>query len=148
MLTETLGFRKTNEHINRFRFEAGAGGPGCCVDILCQPELIPGSMGAGIVHHVAWQIKDDAAQLLMQKKLQAVGMNVTPVMDRNYFHSIYFHSPGGVLFEVATNPPGFLIDETKESLGTQLKLPSWLEKHREEIEKALPKITSPKKYGK
>ena len=147
LMTETLGFRKINEHINRFRFEAGVGGPGFIVDILCQPDLIPGSMGAGIVHHVAWQIKDDESQKLMQKKLQTAGMNVTPVMDRNYFNSIYFLSPGGVLFEVATNPPGFLIDETKDSLGSHLKLPSWLEKRRDEIERVLPKVNLPGKNG-
>jgi glyoxalase family protein len=100
-------------------------------------------MGPGIVHHVAWQVADDAAQDRMRKRLQAAGMRVTPVIDRNYFHSIYFPSPGRILFEVATNGPGFLIDEDMDALGAHLKLPAWLEGQRSILENTLPELTFP-----
>jgi glyoxalase family protein len=92
------------------------------------------------VHHVAWRTPDDAEQLAWQQEISERGLRVTPVMDRQYFHSIYFREPGGVLFEIATDPPGFTLDETPEQLGRQLKLPPWLEPRRAEIEHALPQL--------
>jgi glyoxalase family protein len=96
-------------------------------------------MGAGSVHHIAFRVKDDESQLEWQKVLSRQ-LGVTPVQDRTYFHSIYFREPGGVLFELATDPPGFALDEPLESLGQTLRLPAWLESHRREIERYLPKI--------
>ena len=102
-----------------------------------------GTMGAGIVHHVAFRVPDDAAQTTWQETLQARGFGVSPVMDRQYFHSIYFREPGGVLFELATDPPGFTADEPLESLGTRLCLPDWLEGNRALIEKSLVPLRLP-----
>jgi glyoxalase family protein len=92
------------------------------------------------VHHVAFRTPDDAQQAQWHEKIINAGHNVSPVMDRSYFHSIYFREPGGVLFEIATNVPGFTADEPPATLGTRLQLPPWLEEHRTEIERALPKV--------
>jgi glyoxalase family protein len=92
---------------------------------------------------VAWRTADDAQQLAWREELSATGIHVTPVMDRQYFHSIYFREPGGVLFEIATDPPGFLKDESLEALGTRLMLPPWLEARRSEVEALLPELTLP-----
>jgi glyoxalase family protein len=148
LMISILGFRKVSEEDNRFRIESGSGGPGTYVDILVNPNLLPGRMGVGVVHHVAWRAKDDEVQVAFQAKLIDESYNVTPVIDRNYFHSIYFKEPGNILFEIATDPPGFMTDESKENLGTSLKLPPWLESRREEIEKALPKVSLPFELSK
>ena len=139
-LLHTMGFRKVAEEGNRFRFEVGAGGTGARADVLCVSEAPHGRLGAGTVHHVAWRAADDDDQKAWRSVLAGGDYDVTPVMDRCYFHSIYFREPGGVLFELATDPPGFAIDEAVESLGEQLKLPIWLERYRQEIEKAVPPI--------
>ena len=110
------------------------------MDILCSPDALKGVAGYGTVHHVAFATPNDATQLQARDKLVKFGLNVTPVIDREYFHSIYFREPGGVLFEVATLPPGFTIDEPLEHLGESLKLPPWEEKNRRVIEKTLPSI--------
>lgn len=98
-------------------------------------------MSVGTVHHVAFRAADDATQLAWRERLVAAGLNVTPVLDRQYFKSIYFREPGGVLFEIPTDPPGFAIDETPEQLGTALKLPPWLEPQRARIQQALPALS-------
>jgi len=139
-LLATMGFRKVAEEGNRFRFEVGEGGAGARADVLCAAEAPHGRLGAGTVHHVAWRAADDEDQKSWRERLVEHDLDVTPVMDRSYFHSIYFREPGGVLFELATDPPGFAIDEPIESLGESLKLPVWLERYRSEIEKALPPI--------
>jgi glyoxalase family protein len=100
-------------------------------------------MGVGVVHHVAWRTPNDATQLQVRETLVRSSLGVTPVIDRNYFHSIYFNEPGGVIFEVATDPPGFMIDETKDALGSSLKLPEQYEPRRFDIERALPPIRIP-----
>jgi glyoxalase family protein len=100
-------------------------------DLLC----------TGIVHHIAWRTPDDASQLAARSELVSAGFNVSPVMDRNYFHSIYYREPGGVLFEIATDPPGFSVDESPEDLGSKLMLPPWLEGHRSFLEATLPPLT-------
>jgi hypothetical protein len=97
----------------------------------------------GSVHHVAWRTPGDEQQLAWREKLIRLGLEVTPVRDRQYFHSIYFNEPGGVLFEIATDPPGFAIDEPSEQLGTHLKLPPWLETTRPMLEKVLPPLHLP-----
>jgi glyoxalase family protein len=100
-----------------------------------------GAGGTGIVHHIAWRTPDDASQLAARSELVSAGFNVSPVMDRNYFHSIYYREPGGVLFEIATDPPGFSVDESPEDLGSKLMLPPWLEGHRSFLEATLPLLT-------
>jgi len=97
-------------------------------------------MGAGAVHHVAWRTPDDLQQSLWLKTLQGQGFRVSPIMDRNYFHSIYFREPGGVLFEIATDPPGFTVDQPLDELGKKLVLPAWLEPNREKIQRLLPAL--------
>lgn len=140
LLVKHLAFRKIKEDKNRTRYESGSGGPGTYVDILELPNGSKGRMGAGIVHHIAYRIKDDESQLELRRYLMKHGYAVSEVRDRNYFHSIYFYEPGGILFEGATDPPGFTLDEPLEELGTHLMLPEWLEKNRNEIENVLPKI--------
>jgi glyoxalase family protein len=137
---ETMGFRKVGEQGNRFRFDVGKGGAGARVDVLCASEASYGNVAVGIVHHVAWRVADDNSQRSWRSRLVNKHLNVTPVIDRCYFHSIYFREPGGVLFELATDPPGFAIDEPPEKLGEALKLPSWLEPNRKRIEQVLQPI--------
>jgi glyoxalase family protein len=137
---ETMGFRKVAEQGNHLRFDVGQGGSSARLDVLCASEAAYGSVAAGIVHHVAWRVADDDSQRSWRTRLVNKHLNVTPVIDRCYFHSIYFREPGGVLFELATDPPGFAIDEPPEKLGEALKLPSWLEPSRKRIEQALPPI--------
>ena len=104
-----------------------------------------GRVAAGSVHHIAFRAKDKHEQLKWREYLVDLGYNVTPVIDRTYFHSIYFREPGGVLFEIATEPPGFTLDEKLEELGTHLRLPPWMESARSQIETILPPIQVPRK---
>ncbi len=143
LLTTTLGFRLIKQEGNRYRYASEGGGPGALVDILCQPDARPGVVSVGTVHHVAWRTPDDEQQKLWREDLVRAGSNVTPVIDRKYFHSIYFREPGGVLFEIATDPPGFTVDERKEELGTRLMLPPQLEPFREQLNQALPSVKMP-----
>ena len=146
LLTETFGYRLINESENRFRFvSTDDSASGRIIDLLCQPDTAMGRVAAGSVHHIAFRAKDDAEQLQWREHLVDLGYNVTPVMDRDYFHSIYFREPGGVLFEIATDPPGFTLDEKLEELGTHLRLPPWMESARSQIEKILPRIQVPTK---
>lgn len=140
LLTDTMQHRLIGEEEGRFRFEAGTGGPGNYVDILHSPKDVHALQGAGSVHHVAFSTDSDETQLVVQQQLIEAGYQVTPVQDRNYFNSIYFREPGGILFEVATNPPGFAVDEPVSALGTALKLPAQYESRRAKIESALPEI--------
>ena len=143
LMTETLGFRQTGETEGRTRFEAGDGGPGNTVDVANGSGFPRGTMGVGTVHHVAFRVPDEQTQLELREKVAALGYNVTHVLDRNYFRSIYFREPGGVLFEIATDPPGFTVDEDPERLGESLKLPPWLEPRREQLEEVLPPLSVP-----
>lgn len=138
-LVEQLDYIFIKEKENRFRFSSNED-PGNFVDILCSPDSLKGIAGYGTVHHVAFATVNDDTQHAARENLLAFGVNVTPVLDRVYFHSIYFREPGGVLFEIATIPPGFTVDETLEQLGQSLKLPPWEEKNRTLIEKKLPVI--------
>jgi glyoxalase family protein len=140
LLTDRLGFRLADEGDGRFRFAAGDGGPGALVDVVAQPAAPRGLVAAGTVHHVAWRAPDDPAQESWRSELVASGIDVTPILDRRYFHSIYFREPGGVLFEIATDNPGFATDEPVAELGTGLRLPPWLEPERARIEAALPEL--------
>src|ERR1019366_4748611 len=115
-------------------------GPGKSIDILTSPDGVRAKNGMGTVHHVAMAIAESGAQLELREALVRAGIQVTPVIDRSYFQSIYFREPGGVLFEVATTAPGFMVDEPIEELGRGLKLPPWEEAKRAEIEEALPPV--------
>jgi glyoxalase family protein len=143
LMTETLGFRQTGQAEGRTRFEAGEGGPGNTVDVANGTGFPRGTIGVGTVHHVAFRVPDEETQLELREKVAALGYNVTPVLDRNYFRSIYFREPGGVLFEIATDPPGFAADEDPEHLGESLKLPLWLEPQRDQLEEVLTPLRVP-----
>lgn len=146
LITETFGYRLAGESGNRFRFlSADDSASGRIIDLLCQPDMAMGRVAAGSVHHIAFRAKDEAEQLRWRERLVDLGYNVTPVIDRTYFHSIYFREPGGVLFEIATDPPGFALDEKVKELGTHLRLPSWMESARTQIEEILPPIHVPGK---
>ena len=141
LLADSFGFNLAGQHDNRFRFRAsGSGSLGSRVDLLCQPDLSRAALGAGRVHHIAWRTEDDESEKQWRRHLASLDFDVTPVMDRQYFHSIYFREPGGVLFEIATDPPGFTFDESAGELGTGLKLPPWLEHRRTAIERVLPPL--------
>ena len=146
LLIETFGYTLVQEAGNRFRFAApGEDGAGKFIDLLCLPDRRRASGGAGSVHHIAFRAKDDAEQRAWRDRLVGLGFNVSPVMDRTYFHSIYFREPGGILFEIATDPPGFAVDEPLEELGNNLRLPSRLESARSQVETLLAPITLPGK---
>ena len=148
LLGEALGFRKVAGAAalenGVLRLESGAGGPGTFVDLVEDREGPTGRMGVGAVHHVAWRTADDAEQLALRTALLRDGLSVSEVRDRQYFHSIYFAEPGGVLFEVATDGPGFSLDEEPARLGRELKLPPWLEPERAGIAGALAPVTFPR----
>ena len=145
VLVDTLGFRQVGEEENLFRYEAGKGSAGTIVDVVSRPKAQRGFVSVGTVHHVAFRASDDEHQKALRQEIVKADLNVTAVINRNYFHSIYFRGPGGVLFEVATDQPGFVIDEPLEQLGTHLALPPWLEHSRAEIEKNLLPVSLPKR---
>ena len=143
LMTDTLGFRQVDETEGRIRLSAGEGTPGDLVDVVNAAGFPHGSMGVGTVHHVAFRAPDEETQRAVRAEISALGYSVTPVLDRNYFRSIYFREPGGVLFEIATDPPGFAVDEDREHLGEDLKLPPWLETRRDRLEEVLPPLRVP-----
>jgi glyoxalase family protein len=146
LLTLQMGYSFTGQEGDRYRFTGGAGVLGTTLDILHHPgppEDIPveAVFGAGSVHHIAFRVPTDEAQLEYQFALRAAGHDVTPVIDRKYFHSIYYREPSGVLSEIATEPPGFTVDEPVDTLGEKLVLPEWFEPNRSAIEQKLLPIT-------
>ena len=143
LLTGTMGFRESGKDGSRTRFETGAGGPHSILDLVESPEGPVGEESTGTVHHVAWRAADAATQTAWRETLLRAGRNVTPVIDRWYFKSIYYREPGGVLFEIATDGPGFTVDETPEKLGTKLSLPPWFQVRREQLDEILPPIVVP-----
>ncbi|MBA2374684.1 MAG: ring-cleaving dioxygenase [Actinomycetota bacterium] len=145
VMTKRLGFREAATENGRARYEAGDGGSGNSVDVVEGSSDSAGRMGVGTVHHVAFRVPDYETQESLREEIAALGFDVTPVLDRNYFRSIYFREPGGVLFEIATDPPGFTDDEPLDELGTNLKLPPWLESRRDRIESSLPHLDVPTK---
>ena len=144
LLQDTMGFDLVGSEGNRFRYKADGGGVGSIIDVLCRPDARFGRLGAGTVHHIAWRTPDDAQQLKWREDLVTLGYNVSPVMDRTYFHSIYYREPGGVLFEIATDPPGFALDEAPDRLGERLMLPAQYESIRPALEERLPKLSLPR----
>jgi len=147
LLTDTLGFRRLQDHGSRFRYAVGTGMSGTIVDLICAPEGQPGRVAVGTVHHVAWRTPTDQQQMKWRETIRDLLYDVTPVIDRTYFHSIYFREPGGVLFEIATDPPGFVVDEPADRIGSSLMLPLWLEGERQELERILPPVHLPKVLG-
>jgi glyoxalase family protein len=145
MLTETLGFRQTASYQSEQQtsvavFEVGPGGPGALVHLDVHPEEPRGRPGIGGVHHVAFRTPNDEEHQQWRARIAKTNSDVTPIIDRYYFHSIYFREPAGVLFEIATDGPGFTADEDQEHLGERLALPPFLEPHRQEIEENLRPI--------
>lgn len=147
ILQGALGFTAIDEAGARTRYHITEPGIGARVDVLHLPDTPPASGGAGTVHHVAWRTADRDQQQAWQARVSARGLHVTDILDRQYFTSIYFREPGGVLFEIATDPPGFTRDEAPDELGTALRLPPWFERQRAAIERALPPIRLPGKAG-
>lgn len=140
LLTGLMGAVKEKTEGFRTRYRLGQGAQQARIDLLELPDLAPGTNGAGIVHHIAWRTPDNHSQQHCLETLQKEGFNVSPITNRNYFKSIYYREPGGVLYEIATDPPGCTIDEPLETLGQKLMLPPWAEAKRAEIEKALPPL--------
>ena len=141
LLTETMGFHLLGHEHNRFRYEPvshAAGGR--FIDVVHANAAPEGRVAVGTIHHIAFRTPDDAQQNEWLAEIGHLGYNISPVMDRIYFHSIYYREPGGILFEIATDSPGFAIDEPVEQLGGALQLPPWLETQRPRIEAALPPI--------
>lgn len=140
LLTSLMDYRFLGEENGRFRYGT-QGLPGDIVDIVLDKNGRTGIQSAGTVHHIAFRTANEESQLEVQQKLLRAGYHVTEVKDRNYFKSIYFREPGGVLFEIATDEPGFAIDEDEKHLGELLKLPLWAEPHRKDIEPRLAKVS-------
>jgi len=142
LITATMGYRLLRREGNRARFTAtSSSAPGAYIDVIADASLAPGRGGSGTIHHIAFSVPDDAAELALQTRLQTDGHLVSEVRDRQYFHSIYYREPGGILFEIATAGPGFAIDETPATLGTTLQLPPQFERARTQIESLLPPLT-------
>jgi glyoxalase family protein len=139
LLNEILGFEFIAEENNRRRFRGSGSNASAEIDLVSS-EAGFGRIAVGTVHHIAFRASDDEEQLQVREQLVTRGLNVTRVIDRQYFHSIYFREPNGILFEIATDGPGFLIDEAADALGETLKLPPIYEAKRNEIERVLPRI--------
>jgi len=143
LLTDKLGATFVASEGRRARYAFGDGAPGDLVDVVGDPTAPRGVQSAGTVHHIALRTPDDAQQLDWQQALRAQGQDVTEVRDRDYFNAIYFHEPGGILYEIATDAPGFATDEEPTRLGTALKLPRWLESRRTSIAQSLRPLDVP-----
>lgn len=141
LLTAQMGYQAAGQEGTRYRYVGEPDTIGSIVDIVHRPGKMQAGFGTGSIHHIAFRVPDDSSQLEYQSSLGEAGFRVTPVMDRSYFHSVYFRENGGVLFEIATNAPGFLIDEPENALGELLKLPEWLEQNRAEIEQNIAPLT-------
>jgi len=140
ILTDVFGYRLIAQHVNRFRFATDAIDNAAIVDLVEAPGESTGHIAGGSVHHVAFRVKDESILLKYREKIDDLGLNITEKIDRNYFYSLYFREPGGVLFELATDNPGFTIDESVDELGTNLKLPGQYEGYRKQIEQKLPQL--------
>ena len=165
ILTQSMGFTKMKHEGGRFRFEIKNKEQEHIIDnydgkeSTKSKELLTSSpaildlislqysqksvMGVGTLHHIAWRTPTDDSQIHMRKKIVDAGLDPTPVIDRKYFHSVYFREPSGVFFEIATDPPGFTIDQKEEDLVQKLLLPEWLEPERQNLERILPKVKVP-----
>lgn len=140
ILTEIFGYKLIEQDVNRYRYATDAVENAAIVDLVELPEEKRGLGANGTVHHVAFRVQNDEILMHFREKIEEYGLSITPQIDRNYFHSLYFREPGGVLFEIATDNPGFTVDEPLEELGQNLKLPVQYESDRAAIEAHLVKI--------
>lgn len=140
VLTNLFGYKLLESNVNRYRFVTDTVENANIVDVVEVPGEAVGHVAGGSVHHVAFRVKDDKILMELRNKIVEAGLHVTEKVDRNYFYSLYFREPGGVLFEIATDNPGFSVDETIEDLGTNLKLPAQYEVRRNEILTYLPQL--------
>ncbi|KFF03413.1 ring-cleaving dioxygenase [Flavobacterium reichenbachii] len=140
ILTEIFGYKLIDQDVNRYRYATDAVENAAIVDLVELPEEKRGFNANGTVHHVAFRVQNDEILMHFREKIEAYGLSITPQIDRQYFHSLYFREPGGVLFEIATDNPGFMVDESLEELGQNLKLPAQYESDRAAIEAHLVKI--------
>jgi glyoxalase family protein len=140
VLTDIFGYRLLTQEENRYRFVTEAIGTANIVDIIEEPNGQRGINAGGTNHHVAFRVKDDNILMAFREKVLLAGLHITEKIDRNYFYSLYFREPGGVLFEIATDNPGFATDETVSELGTHLMLPPQYEPARQRIEDVLPTL--------
>ncbi len=140
VLTDILGYKLSATEVNRFRFMTNAAETANIVDLVEAPGESAGLVAGGSVHHVAFRVKDEETLMYFRNKVLESGLQITEKIDRNYFYSLYFREPGGVLFEIATDNPGFAVDEAVSTLGQDLKLPAQYEGYRQQLEKVLPKL--------
>jgi glyoxalase family protein len=140
VLTEVFGYKLLGQHVNRYRYGTDAVATAALVDLVEVPGERRGHVAGGTIHHVAFRVKDDQVLMQYRDKVARRGLQITDKIDRNYFYSLYFREPGGVLFEIATDNPGFAVDEPVAELGTHLLLPPQYEPYRRDIEAALPKL--------
>src|SRR6267142_607050 len=143
-LERVMGFRPAGSENGWHRYEVAEGGSGAFLDVAEAPDQRRGMWGVGSIHHLAWRVEDEAHQLALRKEIEAASRRPTPVIDRFWFTSVYFTEPGGVLFELATEGPGFSVDEDPAHLGESLVLPPWLEPERKQIEAVLRALTPPR----
>jgi glyoxalase family protein len=139
-LLETLGFAYAGHEKGWHRYAVNSGGSGNFLDVQELPNLGRGQWGTGSIHHLAWRVADTEHEMLVRERVAKAGRRPTDIIDRFWFKSVYFTEPGGVLFELATDGPGFAVDEDPRHLGESLVLPPWLEPQRSEIEAGLPRI--------
>jgi glyoxalase family protein len=140
ILTDVFGYRQEKQEGNRYRFRTDAIPTASIVDLVQAPKESRGLNGGGTNHHVAFRVTDEEMQMAYREKIVSRGLHITPKINRDYFYSLYFREPGGVLFELATDNPGFTVDEPLDQLGTHLKLPAQYESMRKEIEQSLPAL--------
>ncbi|CAM3825864.1 ring-cleaving dioxygenase [Mucilaginibacter galii] len=140
ILTGVFGYRLLEQHVNRYRFITDTVENAAIIDLVEVAGEVAGHVAGGSVHHVAFRVKNEEALMFYREKIANLGLHITDKIDRNYFYSLYFREPGGVLFELATDNPGFSVDEPVESLGEHLKLPAQYEEHRASLETTLPKL--------
>jgi glyoxalase family protein len=143
VLTDVLGYRQTNEDAGARRYSSASAAPGRHVDVLGSAGPKHARPGGGTVHHIAFRATDETQLAAWRDRIAGFGLEVTPIKDRKYFRSIYFREPGGVLFEIATDPPGFTVDEAPNALGTSLRLPAHFESRRADLERRLPPVKLP-----
>ncbi len=147
LLERGLGFRHLASAGGWHRYGLAGGASGTHVDLAETPDDRRGAWGVGGIHHLAWRVDDGEHQGAVREAVASLGLQATPVVDRFWFRSVYFREPGGVLFELATDGPGFAVDEAPEHLGESLVLPPWLESQRAEIEAVLPRLVPPRAGG-
>jgi len=141
ILTGVFGYRLLEQHVNRYRFVTDAVDNANIVDLVEVAGEVAGHVAGGSVHHVAFRVPNEEVLMYYRDKIAVLGLHITEKIDRNYFYSLYFREPGGVLFELATDNPGFSVDEPVESLGEHLKLPAQYEQYRASLETTLPKLS-------